>query len=88
MKKVLAVLILMVGISFAGQAHAQTAPTMIPPAAAYTAQSPDFLMFTGALGFGMLVMIMDVEGVPFPLCGVVGNKCYQEYPEAIHKDGV
>lgn len=48
------------------------------PAAGYG--GPALLPFTTALGFGLLVEYLDATGVPFPLCGVGGLKCYYTYP--------
>ena len=35
----------------------------------------------GAVAGGFLVVALNANGVPFPLCGVNGWKCYAEYPQ-------
>jgi hypothetical protein len=83
-------LILTIALLFAvcGAANAAIAPVAVPPPAVVAGSSalPNFWLFTGALGFAGLVEYLDAEGVENPLCGL--GKCFDEYPVAVHRDGV
>lgn len=76
MKKYLALLVLMVGLS--SPAHAYYCA---PPAAATGATGSGgaaFIPFAGAVGLMLAVIYLNAEGVPFPLCDV--EKCYYTFP--------
>ena len=80
---------------FAQPAHAAYAPVAPVVVGGGASGGPAFFPFAGAVGASLLVLYLNAEGVPFPLCGdnwmnspQTGTKCYGEYPEPVHKDGV
>lgn len=90
----LAVLILGMFL-MAPQAHATYAP--VAPVVVGGVHGGAILpLFAGAVTAAIAIEILNAEGVAFPLCSdgwqvgapQPGTKCYQEYPEAIHKDGM
>jgi opacity protein-like surface antigen len=74
MKKALAVLILAVSLVSSAQA-ATTTPVVISS----DAVAPIWTAL-GFVTFGEFVIYANANGIPFPLCGVNGWKCYDEYP--------
>jgi len=72
-----------------GTAQAAATAPVVPVAPVIMGNGGTALLpFGVAVGASLLVMYLDAEGVPFPLCGVEGLQCWGEYPEAVHKNGV
>jgi hypothetical protein len=95
MKKALVVLMLAVSM-FSGHAKAQTVPSVYVPCLGDCYAGPAFFPFAGAVAFGATVLVLNAEGVSFPACQDNWlikpqdgeTKCYDSYPEAVHKNGV
>lgn len=84
--------LLILGALLALSGHAQAATTPLAPVLTQTAPvhaaGPALLPMAGFLMLGLMTEYFDANGTPFPLCGVQGMKCYQEYPGPVHQDGV
>lgn len=74
MKKYLLIFAVLVALSGHAQA-AVTTPVYVPVSAA-----PIGVLFPVATVTGFTLVYLIATGVPFPLCGVGGLKCYYTYP--------
>lgn len=79
----------------ASQAHAAYAPATPAIVGGGIHGGAVLPLFAGAVTGAIFVEIMNAEGVSFPACGdkwlkqpQAGTKCFSEYPDPIHKDGV
>jgi len=83
-KKLIIAAVLVLGLSASPAKAAALAPIPTPIVAVAGGGGAAFWPFLIATTGGLAVVILNAEGVPFPLCGVSGLQCFYEFPQDKH----